>query len=500
MGWYAKRAARSSQACAFIGAVAHAYAARLNVQDRDGLAPANPLEVAEVLSQWAGVALTWADSHATGSRGAAIRTELLQEGEGASAIWRLTYELDDRVNDGTRWSVTATVLADIATEAVIVLDRSLVGDAFVRPPLPKPPGCIPALISSEGLCCVDAGRVLSTDVWGVSEAAAEEFAEVLMAPDRRLPVVGFTGRDDDVFDGGLLLQELIGIAHVVFIGSPTSRRLDTLLPAGLNVYGGAVRLWWPRLDAAARRWDHPLWPADVPARRIAGTIHDELVAAALAVSAIDARVIAADRHKAERDLAALRQRVTEMEGHEVDFTLIDELVENYEAEARAALDRAFRAESDRDYWKGQFEDIRRRETAGTVASNPIVEFSNEITAEVTGRGEVDGATNRLYGFGRTFLESVAQHGDRYHQKIVKTCADVVMGAPALLKRCDDHPLRGGEGANDPVTTRSHDGAEARRCYIESNTPAARRLHYWLLPDNLVEFASVNVHDDVSIPE
>ena len=92
------------------------------------------------------------------------------------------------------------------------------------------------------------------------------------------------------------------------------------------------------------------------------------------------------------------------------------------------------------------------------------------------------------------------HGPKYRSKIVKACADVIIAAPALLARRDDHRLRQGEGGNDPVRVRSGDAAEAHRCYIEQGTAAARRIHYWLTPDGTVEFASVNVHDDMNIPE
>jgi hypothetical protein len=189
-----------------------------------------------------------------------------------------------------------------------------------------------------------------------------------------------------------------------------------------------------------------------------------------------------------------------MEGQETDMALIDDLVRSYESETEGALARAYKAEADRDYWRSQFEDVRKRQADGTVGSNPVVEFSGQIAAEIKARGDVEGAVNRYYALGRMFLASVDQHGERYRQKVLRSCADVVNGAPSLLRNCDDHPLRSGEGANDPVVTRSSDGAVARRCYIESNTAAARRLHYWLLPDNSVEFASVNVHDDMEIPE
>jgi hypothetical protein len=43
-----------------------------------------------------------------------------------------------------------------------------------------------------------------------------------------------------------------------------------------------------------------------------------------------------------------------------------------------------------------------------------------------------------------------------------------------------------------------DGARAWRVSLQSNTPAARRLHYWVLPDGSIELAKVGVHDDMSI--
>ena len=172
--------------------MAHVYAARLVVEDRISHAPAVPTEVAEVLARWAGVDATWEANQAVGTRGAAVRTELLAGDESGSPMWRLTYQLDNAANDSTRWTVAATVIPGPSTEAVIVLDRARVADAFVRPATPKPPACIPALIDTPEVCCTDAGRKLSTSVWVVSEDQAQELVDLLMAPERRLPVVGFT--------------------------------------------------------------------------------------------------------------------------------------------------------------------------------------------------------------------------------------------------------------------------------------------------------------------
>jgi hypothetical protein len=44
-----------------------------------------------------------------------------------------------------------------------------------------------------------------------------------------------------------------------------------------------------------------------------------------------------------------------------------------------------------------------------------------------------------------------------------------------------HPLRTGDGGDDPAVVR-RDGARCFRASIEDGTPAARRLHYWMLHD------------------
>lgn len=62
------------------------------------------------------------------------------------------------------------------------------------------------------------------------------------------------------------------------------------------------------------------------------------------------------------------------------------------------------------------------------------------------------------------------------------------------------PLRSGLGPSEPARERARDGATARRCCIENNTSAARRLHYWVLADRSLELASVNVHEDATIPD
>jgi hypothetical protein len=57
-----------------------------------------------------------------------------------------------------------------------------------------------------------------------------------------------------------------------------------------------------------------------------------------------------------------------------------------------------------------------------------------------------------------------------------------------------HPLRTGRGGNEPQRTRGKDKAWRRGIDEEF------RLHYWQCEDGRIEFASVCVHNDFSMPE
>ncbi len=61
---------------------------------------------------------------------------------------------------------------------------------------------------------------------------------------------------------------------------------------------------------------------------------------------------------------------------------------------------------------------------------------------------------------------------------------------------------GGSGVSEAGGTeqrvRADDGAKAWRVSLQINTPSARRLHFWRLPDGGVELSRVGVHDDLTI--
>ncbi len=515
------------------------YATRLQVARCD-LAPATLDEVAKVVGDWAGISDPWEKGDLRGRRSARVRTESLGPDETGACAWRLEFAHPDARDPGFLWTVTVVAIQDAKTELSVRLDRTRIS-LTMAPPRddPAPPGCVRAVIDADSIQAVDAGVPLRTNVWVVGEREASAFAQLVVSPERQLPVIGFTPRDDDVFDGGMLLDRVIGLAHVALIQSPATWRLDRLLPLGFNVYGGAVRIWWPGIGPTSTKWDHKLWPGDVSARRIADEIAESVVEAMVAAARSDGRVVRMERLKRDSELQSLRSEIaTLQQGYnravtssavaetettrpdlvetsqrlvDAEKTLIaavladrDEfqaLADTYAKENDELRIRAGTAERERDYLRTECTRLRQvtpaEETTDDQASALI---AREINEELRERGEVDGAQNRLFAILPQFVLTIDAHGARFRPKILRACADVVIGAPSLLARRDDHVLRTGEGANDPARIRQYDGAEARRCYVEQNTPSARRLHYWSLPDGSVQFASVNVHDDVNIPE
>lgn len=80
------------------------------------------------------------------------------------------------------------------------------------------------------------------------------------------------------------------------------------------------------------------------------------------------------------------------------------------------------------------------------------------------------------------------------RKAVRVILDIVTGRENEERRYDVHDLRDGERSAPEARTRA-DGAEAKRAYLEQNTPQARRLHFWRLGNNGYEISRVAKHDD-----
>jgi hypothetical protein len=103
--------------------------------------------------------------------------------------------------------------------------------------------------------------------------------------------------------------------------------------------------------------------------------------------------------------------------------------------------------------------------------------------------------------GRAFLESLRALEGLDPAKVVEVCAQVASGRAHEIHGRAVHELS--EGAAARSVLRAADDAKAWRCALQVGSPSARRLHWWVVPGAggvTIEFASVAVHDDLSIPE
>lgn len=107
-----------------------------------------------------------------------------------------------------------------------------------------------------------------------------------------------------------------------------------------------------------------------------------------------------------------------------------------------------------------------------------------------------------YRLGWEFLDSVEGLADPPVERVAWVCAMVACGRAREIGGLELHPLRTGMGGEDAQRSgsRSSDGALAWRCALKRGKPAAARLHFWKLPDGIIEFASVGTHDAYGIPE
>jgi hypothetical protein len=500
--------------------------------------PATIEQIAAVVGGWAQITNPLDTTSREGRRGSLVQTEFFHGEIGAPRVWRLSLSHRDAIDETTTWTVSVATIEDISTDVLIRLDRTRDGN-LLRPTRdnPAPPGCIRELLESDELEVIDGGRRLIRDVWVPDDDEAQTVAELVMSQDRRLPIFAFTLRDDEVIDGTVVSRALAGLAHVVLIRSSLSWILDDLLPTGLNVYGGAARLWWPGLSTSSNRWDHPLWTADVSAQRIANDVVESVVDAAVTHAGADSRITQLERRKRElehldreiemqrlqaqfdearafvinsgagQEVTVLAETIAQLLdverqarlNAEAERDLMEALGAQVENEMTDTRRRARAAQLERDYWKDQFSRLNDSSSLTIDQNQTSSTFLAEIESEISSRGAVEGSRPRKFLIGKRFMSKIETVGQGNRNKIIKACADVVMNAPGLLSRRDDHSLRSGPGANDPEIQREQDGARARRCAIEQGVASARRVHYWVSPNGVIEFASVNVHDDFAIP-
>ena len=101
-------------------------------------------------------------------------------------------------------------------------------------------------------------------------------------------------------------------------------------------------------------------------------------------------------------------------------------------------------------------------------------------------------SDRAWLFSEKFFDTMQATNldDSEMFKLIRIVTDLVSGRNAIDKLHEAHPLL----AHGKKIERE-DGAISMRMYIESNTPQAKRLHYYRLRDGRLELSQVGLHDD-----
>jgi hypothetical protein len=99
-----------------------------------------------------------------------------------------------------------------------------------------------------------------------------------------------------------------------------------------------------------------------------------------------------------------------------------------------------------------------------------------------------------YRIGARFLDSLHRLEGIKMEKVADVVFEILTGLAPQNPSREVHRLRAGLGGDDPIQVRD-DGAVCWRASLQVSTPAARRIHYWVLPAGLVELSRVATHDE-----
>lgn len=185
--------------------------------------------------------------------------EVSIETDGKTA-WSVRYDDRRHMAQAAFWRVEMTLLALKTTCALSVRLSQLrsSGDA------PDPHSGVPSVVVKLGreLGLWDNGARLLPEARRISTAAQVEWLKSqLLDPDRGMALVVVSSKDASQVDGTVdrLAARLLGLAHVVVIGSGEAWALSEVLPDRYGVYGNAVRVYRPRPGVDDVGGDHPLW-------------------------------------------------------------------------------------------------------------------------------------------------------------------------------------------------------------------------------------------------
>lgn len=146
-------------------------------------------------------------------------------------------------------------------------------------------------------------------------------------------------------------------------------------------------------------------------------------------------------------------------------------------------------------------ELRRRLYGLQVFADPAAQARHEIhLAWLATVPEPQRAALPLrdYQFGSDFLTDLDQLAVAQRTRAIEVAVDVLTRRAASRAGRQVRQLGDGRAAGLTGQLVRRDGATAWRCNMQDDTPQARRLLWWELPDGTVELGRVALHDDMTL--
>jgi len=327
------------------------------------------------------------------------------------------------------------------------------------------------------------------DVFGASETVGEQSRLILARgkpairsmlaylrfEQRTEPVVGVTchpGSPEPL----LSYEQLRGVVgsgvRVYLVPETALRRLEDGLGAALALPAQALRIWWP--DLAGNPEHHPAIPvlegesSEAILTEFARAFHLTHPLVREEIGRIEQLRIVAEHEAAEANQRAEQagQRAREAQ------------IARHAAELRAS--------------------------AAEVAAEPIDEMSTDLKLHALIAREWRKALTVQdrreyplhYILSERFVDAVARRTNLDIERLAWGCAMVACGYAIAVKGLAPHHLL--TGARGSSQRERDDGAKAWRCRAPgAQSGGAPRMHYWVLPNQTIEFHDLGEHDSLS---
>ncbi|MFT3969103.1 MAG: hypothetical protein QM695_02205 [Micropruina sp.] len=146
------------------------------------------------------------------------------------------------------------------------------------------------------------------------------------------------------------------------------------------------------------------------------------------------------------------------------------------------------------------EAVRRRATDSDDA-NLFADEADQLNFEIrlawarmTQPSEKAELPLKEWTYGEQFFHTLHAVQGVARSKIVRVIVHILTGLDTELASRELHQLRSGGGGDDAPVVRAG-GESCWRVSLQTKTPAARRLHYWMRADGSIELSSIRLHDD-----